>query len=218
MRSGRPLRRGSRDRSEGEILLDGESYTVIGVLEAGGTFDRSRGSDLEAARLRAREHDARFSLVRRERQAQARRHARAGAGRDGRRSASASPRPIPDSNKGWSVAVDRLGDVVIGPQLRTARHRAVCRDGFVLLIGCANLASLALARGISREREMAVRAALGAGRWRLARQFLTESVALSIVRRHRRDRRRLRRDEMDQVDDSALRPARRSRHAAWMRP
>ena len=89
-------------------------------------------------------------------------------------------RDYPDSNKGWGVTVERYSDVIIGPDMRTALYVLLSATGMVLLIGCANLANLALARGVARDREVAIRSSLGAGRWRLVRQFLTENVLLAV--------------------------------------
>jgi putative ABC transport system permease protein len=87
----------------------------------------------------------------------------------------------PDSNKGWGVGVDRLADININGNLRQSLFVLLAAVGMVLLIACANLANLSLMRVVGREREIAIRVALGARRWTLARQFLTESMLLSLV-------------------------------------
>src|SRR5215831_13602346 len=87
---------------------------------------------------------------------------------------------FPDSNKGWGVTTERYQDALVGPQLRSSLYVLLGAVAMLLLIGCANLANLTLARGTSREREVAVRAALGASRARLVRQFLTENLLLAI--------------------------------------
>ena len=87
----------------------------------------------------------------------------------------------PDTNQGWGVTVDLFIERVAGDQLRRSLYVMMAAVGAVLLIGCANLANLTLARGASREKEVAIRGALGAGRGRLIRQFLTESILLSVV-------------------------------------
>ncbi len=85
----------------------------------------------------------------------------------------------PQSNKGWSATVDRYMDRLVDDNLKKSLLVLLGAVGAVLLIGCVNLANLLLVRGAGREREVAIRSALGGGRARLERQFLTESVMLA---------------------------------------
>ena len=87
---------------------------------------------------------------------------------------------LPDFDDGWGVRLVALNEQVFG-EIRPVLFVLFGSVGFVLLLACVNVANLSLNRGLGRERELGLRAALGAGRGRLVRQLLTEGVLLATV-------------------------------------
>ena len=157
------------------VGLNGELFTVIGILPEGLRFggDAEVWSNLQLSR-RAR---PRFL----EAIARLRPHMTlADAQREMDQIANAISIESPASNNGWGVAVRTLPDVLLG-DTRPALLVLFLSVGLLLLIACANVANLLLAQAAARQREVAIRAALGAGAGRLARQFFTESILLAAA-------------------------------------
>jgi len=161
------------------ILLNGEAYTVIGVLPGNSEFDR-RSSELWIPLAFppqvARDYHYLSAVARLKpgvslQQAQAEMSA----------IAEGIATRYPDVKKDWGATVDRYVDRLVGAQTRLSLLVLMSAVVAVLLIGCANLANLLMARATLRSREIALRLALGARRGRVIRMLLTESLLLATL-------------------------------------
>jgi putative ABC transport system permease protein len=162
------------------IILDSKPFQVIGVMPAGLSLPQTAELwipltfDVNPEMKQRKAHFLRpigrlkpgVTLL----QAQA----------DTDRIAAQLEQQFPDSNTGWNLRLLSLREQLVG-RTRTTVFILFGAVGFVLLIACANVANLLLVRAAARQREIALRTALGASRLRIIRQMLTESLLLSIL-------------------------------------
>jgi putative ABC transport system permease protein len=170
---------GAADLLNRDLVIDGERHRIIGVLRPG-SYDRDgtmfcRPLVFTPAQL-TRE-SMWLSVTGRLRPGITLEQAQ----EDMRGVSAALDGLNPIWKKGWRAAVAPFGQYLVAGRLRRTLYVAFGAVAMVLLIACSNMGNLLLARGASRRKEMAVRAALGAGRGRLVTQLFAESLALCVL-------------------------------------
>jgi putative ABC transport system permease protein len=163
-----------------QITLDGKSYQILGVMPADFKFPQTAeiwvpmnfefAPEMKQRKAHFLRPVARLKAGVTLSQAQA----------DTDRVAAGLAQAYPQTDTGWSLRLVPLREQLVG-DVRMTLLLLLGAVGFVLLIACANVANLLLVRAASRQKEISIRIALGASRWRVIRQVLTESVLLSLA-------------------------------------
>ncbi len=165
------------------IQIDRESYSVVGIMPPdfalGGKQDLWIPMPLDRAKPRNRGSHM-MQVIARPKPGVTLPQASAELNRFATQLGLDYPTFYGRGNTGWGMYLVPVKEQLVG-KVRPALLVLLGAVAFVLLIACANVANLLLAQASSREKELAVRAAMGAGRWRLIRQLLTESLLLSLI-------------------------------------